>query len=142
LDCCAPDSLKTANSGDSAVDCKRPPRIAGVESTEPEDSAGRTDVLVTNTNSGGFSRMALKPPTERRARIRHGVCVVSALECQGLISLWQILSVTMIPDHVRMTLCCFGTGEFLSSVESIWLSCDWPPPEPPPRIGVAGTTTA
>lgn len=65
-------------------------------------------------------------------------CGIAALECRGLTSLWQILSVTMLPDKACPEVMGQDLMTQVPAFDQVVCSCAWPPPEPPPRIGVAG----
>lgn len=62
----------------------------------------------------------------------------SALECHGLTSLWQILSVTMLPSVARIHVTGPALETTLLPVSDRLPCLEVMPPEPPPRIGVAG----
>ncbi|MCA9048660.1 MAG: hypothetical protein KDA89_08020, partial [Planctomycetaceae bacterium] len=59
----------------------------------------------------------------------------SALQCQGLTSLLQILSFTVLPEVARPQLAAPDRSERLSTVPLLYTSRTAPPPEPPPRLG-------
>ncbi|MEZ6132276.1 MAG: hypothetical protein R3C59_26745 [Planctomycetaceae bacterium] len=65
-------------------------------------------------------------------------CGIAALECQGLTSLWQILSLTMLPERSQPEITGDGWSANVPTFNSSVYCCDLSPPEPPPRIGVAG----
>ena len=70
-------------------------------------------------------------------------CGMAALECRGLTSLWQILSLTMLPEKSHPEVMGDELSSYVPPFEVDVSSCDWPPPEPPPpelppRTGVAG----
>jgi hypothetical protein len=65
-------------------------------------------------------------------------CGIAALECQGLTSLWQIFSMTLLPEKSGPEIMGEDLRSKVSPFDLVVCSCDWPPPEPPPRIGVAG----
>lgn len=69
-------------------------------------------------------------------------CGISALECQGLTSLWQILSMTMLPEPLRPEVVGPNLLSNVPEFDLVVCSCDWPAPEPPPRIGVVGFRAA
>lgn len=65
-------------------------------------------------------------------------CGVAALECRGLTSLWQILSLTMVPEKSGPEIMGPDLVSNVPLFDLVVCSCDLRPPEPPPRIGVAG----
>ena len=65
-------------------------------------------------------------------------CGIAALECQGLTSLFQILSLTMLPEKSCPEIVGEDMSSSMPAFDVLVCSCEWPPPEPPPRIGVAG----
>lgn len=65
-------------------------------------------------------------------------CGIAALECHGLTSLWQILSLTMLPDKACPEVMGQDLMSQVPAFDLVVCSCDSLPPEPPPRIGVAG----
>jgi hypothetical protein len=62
------------------------------------------------------------------------LCGISALECQGLTSLWQILSMTLLSESDAPKVCGTGLSTGVPTYDPVICSCEWPPPEPPPRI--------
>ena len=75
-----------------------------------------------------------QPKTIRRRAARY-VLGISALECQGLTTLWQILSSTILPDLLRPEIAGCEGGSFIAAFEFLMSGRDRPAPEPQPRIG-------
>ena len=116
------------------------PEICGVAS---EANVVCVDDESSSTCCDAEQTTPVKEATTKRRQAIHKsgasyFCGIAALECKGLTSLFQILSLTMLPEKS----CPEIVGEDMSSnvpaFDVLVCSCEWPPPEPPPRIGVAG----
>ncbi len=141
------DSAASATT-DAAVTSKKTnlnhnaatPELCGVAS---ETNVVRVDDEPSSACCDAEQTTPVKEATAKRRqdadeRAPSYFCGIAALECQGLTSLFQILSLTMLPEKS----CPEIEGEDMSSnvpaFDVLVCSCEWPPPEPPPRIGVAG----
>lgn len=69
-------------------------------------------------------------------------CGIAVLECRGLSSLWQILSLTMLSNSVELEECSAAIVQSTNVADDLLPKCERLPPEPPPIIGVAGQLSA
>lgn len=69
--------------------------------------------------------------SNRRARYLHGWF---AMQCRGLSSAWDILSVTMIPEHVPAPQTPFVCRDRLLVSDESLPDCCMAAPDPPPRL--------
>ncbi|MEZ6122264.1 MAG: hypothetical protein R3C49_03685 [Planctomycetaceae bacterium] len=104
------------------------------KTTSGSSAQSRDTTVVADLHSDSPNCSAASGPTKQRRTEKRYTSVLLALECHGLSSLWQILSVSMLPNVVAIEEQGDPVTESSPLRSLRFLSRDPVPPDPPPRL--------